>query len=85
MEIVSVVAMIMIIIAFYFGIITGQRLSKSEEIKIPKIPTVKKEKIPLTKEYKDFKEQKKQVDKLNQIMKNIEVYDGTSKGQRRID
>ena len=85
MEIVSIGAMIFIIVAFYVGVLVGQKIGKSEEVKPIKLPIPKKESIPFTKEHKEFKEQKAELDRLNKIMKNIDAYDGTGKGQRRID
>ena len=85
MEIVSLGAMILIIVAFYLGILIGQKIGKNENIKPIKVPIPKKENIPFTKEHKEMKEQAKEVERLNAILKNIDAYDGTGKGQRRID
>lgn len=81
MEIVSITAMVLIIVAFFMGIVIGQKLSRKEDIKLPE---VKKENIPFTKEHKTKVEQDKSINKLNQILDNINNYNGTAQGQKEV-
>lgn len=81
MEIVSIVAMVLIIVAFFMGIVIGQRLSKKEDIKLPQI---KKESIPFTKERKKKIEADKDIEKINAILDNINNYNGTAQGQKEV-
>ena len=81
MEIVSIVAMVLIIVAFFMGVVIGQKLSKKEDIKLPE---VRKENLPFTKEHKAKVEQDKNITKLNQVLENINNYNGTPQGQKEV-
>lgn len=81
MEIVSIVAMALIIVAFFVGIVIGNKLSRHEKIEIP-IP--KAENIPLTKKHKELKQSTAELEKLNTILNNIDNYNGTAQGQKGV-
>lgn len=81
MEIVAIVSMVLIIVAFFVGIVIGNKLSRHEEIRIP---TPKAESIPLTKKHKEKKEMSLEMDKLNTILNNIDNYNGTAQGQKGV-
>lgn len=63
------------------GFFVGYKLGDKKEL--PEVNPIKiAEKVTETKEInKKKKEQAKELDKLNQVLKNIDTYDGTSKGQ----
>lgn len=76
-------------VVFLIGINVGYRLRKDEKpVAIPKIEEIKKS-IPITKAYKEEKKtneeetkrNQEKIERLNKIMTNIEIYDGTSNGQ----
>lgn len=76
-------------VVFLIGINVGYRLRKDEKpVVIPKIEEIKKS-IPITKAYKEEKKtneeetkrNQEKIERLNKIMTNIEIYDGTSNGQ----
>lgn len=76
-------------VVFLIGINVGYRLRKEEKpVVIPKIEEIKKS-IPITKAYKEekktneeeTKKNQEKIERLNKIMTNIEIYDGTSNGQ----
>lgn len=77
---------------FLFGVNTGYRLRKDEKpVEIPKIGEIKKS-IPITKKYKEEKKaneeetkrNREKIERLNKIMTNIGIYDGTSDGQMEV-
>lgn len=78
-------------VVFLFGINTGYRLRKGEKpVVIPKTEEIKKS-IPITKEYKkekkaneETKRNQEKIERLNKIMTNIGIYDGTSDGQMEV-
>lgn len=67
------------VVCFVIGAKVGQAVTKGEKVEMPKIN-------PLTaiKEHNAKKEVEKQQEKLDKVMRNIERYDGTSKGQEVI-
>ena len=76
-------------VVFLIGINVGYRLRKDEKpVVIPKIEEIKKS-IPITKAYKEEKKtneeetkrNQEKIERLNKIMTNIEIYDGTCNGQ----
>ena len=82
MEILSIaVTGALCIVCFFIGAKVGQAASKGEEIKI-ELPEVNPMKL-----YRDHQERKaadREQKKLDALMHNIEVYDGTSAGQKDI-
>ena len=67
------------ILCFVVGARVGQKVSKDEEIKLPTVNPVE-----LVREHdKKVKAQVEQ-DRIETIMRNIEMYDGTSNGQREV-
>ena len=69
------------VLSFVIGAKIGQKTTKGEEIKAPKVVTPKK----MYEEHLDKKEAEKELKKLDKIMQNLERYDGTEAGQEDID
>lgn len=67
------------IVSFIMGAKTVQNVKKDKDIELPNINPLK-----AIRERQEHKEQKKEQDKLETIMRNIEAYDGTSNRQEDI-
>jgi hypothetical protein len=67
------------IACFVIGAKVGQKVSKGEEIKTPTINPMK-----LYREHEAKKEAQMEQDRIDTIMRNIEGYDGTSRGQEDV-
>lgn len=68
------------LVCFFVGAKVGQTVAKGEPIEAPKIPKP----TEMIKERIDRKEARKEQERIDTIMLNIENYDGTSVGQRDI-
>ena len=84
MEILFAILLILVvgvlnIACFFIGAKVGQTVAKGEKIETP-LETVKNAVI----ERQESKEAKRQQDKLDTIMRNIESYDGTEYGQEDV-
>lgn len=67
------------IVCFFIGAKIGQKVVKGEEIKAPEIT------IPTPiRDYQKKKQAEAEQNKLDTIMNNIEVYNGTSAGQKDV-
>lgn len=71
----NIVTIIAVIISYNLGLRNKQKIDNKEEVKVIPNP------IESYQNYKQEKVEKKELDKLNTIMNNIDAYDGTSKGQ----
>ena len=67
------------IICFLLGAKLGQTVSKGEEIKLPTINP-----LEAHREREAKKEAQMEQDRINTIMRNIEGYDGTGRGQEDV-
>ena len=67
------------IVSFIMGAKTVQNVKKDKDIELPNINPLK-----AIRERQQHKEQKKEQDKLETIMRNIEAYDGTSNKQEDV-
>lgn len=67
------------IVCFFIGAKVGQTASKGEEIKMPSINP-----LNAVKEHRAKKEAEKEQDRIDTIMRNIESYDGTGRGQEDV-
>lgn len=67
------------VLCFLIGARVGQKVSKEEEIEVPKLNPMQ-----IYREKQEKKETSKERDKLEAIMHNIDAYDGTGNGQRDI-
>jgi hypothetical protein len=67
------------ILCFIIGARVGQRASNGETIDLPKIDPVS-----YFREQKDKKQADKEQERIDTIMRNIEGYDGTSRGQEEV-
>lgn len=64
------------IVCFFVGAKVGQQVSKGETLEAPKVNPVEK-----IREYRDNREADKEMHRMDAILHNIEVYDGTDRGQ----
>jgi hypothetical protein len=70
------------LLALVIGVKIGQKTSKGEEIKTPKISALNP--LKMYEEHKEKEAVKQEMDKLEVILNNIEKYDGTEKGQEDV-
>lgn len=83
MEILLVlVTGILIIVSFFVGAKVGQAVSKGEEIKAPDLSKLNP--ITIYNEHKEKVKADKEAKKIETILHNIDVYDGTGAGQTDI-
>lgn len=84
MEIIisNVIIGIFILLAYTLGLKNGQKLSNNENIELPKNPIKEYKENKISRELE--KEQNEDITRLNNILKNIDSYDGTSDGQEEI-
>jgi hypothetical protein len=64
---------------FVIGAKVGQKVSKGEPIEMPKINPMER-----IQERRDKKQAEKEQEQIDTIMRNIECYDGTSRGQEDV-
>jgi uncharacterized protein YneF (UPF0154 family) len=67
------------IVCFVVGARVGQKVVKGEEIKLPNINP-----IEIIQEAQNKKQAQMEQDKIDTIMRNIEGYDGTGRGQEDV-
>jgi hypothetical protein len=67
------------ILCFLIGAKVGQAVSRGEKVEMPSMNPLK-----AFREHEDKKEAQKEQDRINAILRNIEGYDGTSRGQEDI-
>ena len=67
------------IACFTIGAKVGQKVVKGEEIETPTINP-----IEIVREHRDKKEARMEQDRIDTIMRNIEGYDGTGRGQEDV-
>jgi hypothetical protein len=84
METILLIAVVGFICAlcFVLGAKVGQKVVKGEEIETPKISALNP--LKMYEEHKEKEEAKKEMDKLEVILGNIERYDGTDRGQEDV-
>ena len=68
------------IVCFVIGAKVGQTIVKGEKVELPKI----KNPLQAVRETRAKKEAEREQDKLNTVLRNIERYDGTSRGQEEV-
>lgn len=64
---------------FFVGAKVGQTVAKGEDIKPPQIDPMK-----VFREYEERKEAKKEQERIDTVMYNIDHYDGTELGQKDV-
>ena len=69
-------------LCFILGAKVGQKVVRGEEIETPKISALNP--LKAYEEHKEKEEVKKKMDKLEVISRNIEIYDGTERGQEDV-
>ena len=67
------------ILCFMIGAKVGQSVSKGETVELPSLDPMK-----AAREHREQRENKREQDKLDTILRNIESYDGTGRGQEDI-
>lgn len=67
------------IACFFVGAKVGQTVAKGEKIEAPNLNPMQ-----AIKQIGDKKKEQKELDRVSAIMRNVEVYDGTDKGQEDI-
>jgi hypothetical protein len=67
------------ILCFVIGAKVGQAVSKGEKVELPTISPVK-----AYKEHQDKKRAEMEQGRIDTILRNIEAYDGTSRGQEDV-
>ncbi len=67
------------IFCFLIGAKVGQAVVKGEKVEMPSIDPLK-----AVREHEAKREAQKEQDRLNAILRNIEAYDGTGRGQEEI-
>lgn len=65
------------IACFFVGVRTGQKVSRGEDVKLPDLGEIKRER-------EARKEEDAERDRLNTILENLDNYDGTGHGQKDI-
>jgi hypothetical protein len=84
METITVMAVIALVTflnvcCFIIGAIVGQKVVKGEKIELPKLNPME-----IYRDNQEKKEAAKEMDKLETILRNIERYDGTTRGQEDV-
>ena len=64
---------------FLVGAKVGQTVAKGEPIELPKVNP-----LEAVREHRDRKNAQEEQDKLDKVLRNIERYDGTARGQEDI-
>lgn len=67
------------IVCFFIGAKVGQKVSKGENLELPSVNPIER-----TREKQEKKEAKKEQERIDTIMQNIEAYNGTSQGQKDV-
>lgn len=67
------------VLCFVIGAKVGQTVSKGETVKMPELNP-----INAIHDHKDRKKAEAEQDRFDTIMRNIETYDGTSRGQENV-
>ena len=70
---------ILCIVCFFIGAKVGQKVNKGETLELPNLNPIK-----AYEEYKETQEAKLEQEKYKIISENIDNYDGTSIGQRKL-
>lgn len=67
------------IVCFMVGAEVGQKVAMGEKVELPTINPLK-----IAREHNDRKQAEMEQDKFDTILRNIECYDGTGKGQEDV-
>jgi hypothetical protein len=80
MEVVLVaVTGVLCVVCLLFGVKIGQAVSKGERVEMPTLNPLK-----AYREHQSRKEIEREQDKMSKVLRNIERYDGTSRGQEDV-
>ena len=71
---------VFILVSYTMGLKNGQKLKNKEEIKMPIIEKTEEK----NKKYEEVEAFDKQQEAIMQVLENVENYDGTAKGQKKI-
>jgi hypothetical protein len=69
------------ILCFYIGARIGQKIIRDEEVTLPNPVTEVREQM---QEYRERRENKREQDRIDVILQNVENYDGTGYGQKDV-
>ena len=67
------------LLCFLIGAKVGQAVDKGKDIELPKINP-----LEMMRDREEKRETKREQDRLDVILRNIEAYDGTSRGQEDV-
>lgn len=67
------------IVCFFIGAKVGQKVNRDEPIEMPSINP-----INALQEHRERKAAEKEQDRLDTILRNVEAYDGTERGQEDV-
>lgn len=80
MDILTILAIgTLCVVCFLTGAKVGQTVSKGEPIKMPSVNPVE-----AVRGHRERKEAEREQDRIDTILRNIEAYDGTAKGQEDV-
>lgn len=65
------------VVCFFIGAMVGQKVNRGEALKMPNP-------VEAIRESKERKEARREADRYETIMENIDRYDGTSNGQKEV-
>lgn len=77
--ILSLVIGVLIIISYTLGLKNGQRVVRGQEVELPKIEPIK-----AIQRHIEEREVNEEMERLNNIINNIENYSGDSSGQKEV-
>jgi hypothetical protein len=80
---VSAVTGVLCVVCFILGVKTAQKVNNNEKVEVPNLNPFKAIKEHEIKKQAEMKAEMEQ-DKFDTIMRNIECYDGTGKGQEDV-
>lgn len=86
MEIIvtNIITALVAVFCYTLGLKNGQKVINNEPIETPKIEPVKAIK-KIVAENKQSKALNKEYEKIQTILQNIDAYDGTAKGQKKVN
>jgi hypothetical protein len=65
------------VVCFFIGAMVGQKVNRGEALKIP-------DPVEAIRENKERREARREADRYETIMQNIDRYDGTGNGQKEV-
>ena len=83
---INLIYTILCIVSICIGFFYGYKLGKNEEIEKPteRIKEIVENHKEKKQEKRNAEQERKEVEKLNNILQNIDSYDGTNRNQREV-